>query len=99
MVFAPCADYRGAITENREISLPVERKLKLFAHLSPVEDEFDAGPRTTERHHGPNVPRLAQMHACERPQRTVMPHERIGDWADDPHRSGTETRIQFILKI
>ena len=39
------------------------------------------------------------MHAHEGAERAVMAHERVGDRANDPYRTGTEPRIQFIFQI
>jgi len=59
------ADNGLAIAEDREIPLPVDRKLELLADRFLVENQFDAGQRPGKRHHRLDITGLSQMHPDE----------------------------------
>src|SRR5580658_944999 len=65
VVLAARSDHGVAIAESGKIALAVEGQIELFADLLLIEDQFDAGQRAGECHHGPDVSRLAQMHPHE----------------------------------
>lgn len=65
VILPPRADNGLAIAEDREIPLPVDRKLELLADRFLVENQFDAGQRPGKRHHRLDITGLSQMHPDE----------------------------------